>query len=355
MTQTALSGFYEQTGAARKIIVVDLGFLGDSLHLVPALWELRTHYPQAELHVLSSSLGAELIRLAPCVDRVWALELAPGQRTWREQWGKVRALRQERFDVAFNFGGNDRAIIMTALTGARWRVAHAAGRDHFWNRWLIANWVPKQDPDVTVSEQRRRILAACGCKLSAARFDLKLPAEATRWAATTVPEGAVHLSLNSANPLKEWPVGHHAGLLRMLWRDQPALTVVASASPKEREQERLRQLFVALNDPRVVRLSERLSIAQLGAVLARCRLHIGPDSGAMHLAVALGVPTVSFFREQKGFRAWLPQGAKHRLLTAPCACVDHYASPCERAGTAECLARIEPARVAVMVRDQLSA
>ena len=140
------------------------------------------------------------------------------------------------------------------------------------------------------------------------RFDLKLPAEATRWAATAVPEGAVHLSLNSANPLKEWPVGHHADLLRMLWREQPALTVVASASPKEREQERLRQLFAALNDPRVVRLPERLSIAQLGAVVARCRLHIGPDSGAMHLAVALGVPTVSFFREQKGFKAYVRHG-----------------------------------------------
>jgi len=105
----------------------------------------------------------------------------------------------------------------------------------------------------------------------------------------------------------------------------------------------------------MVRLPERLSIAQLGAVVARCRLHIGPDSGAMHLAVALGVPTISFFREQRGFRAWLPQGAKHQLLTAPCDCVDHYASPCERTGTPECLARIEPARVAVMVRAQLSA
>ena len=347
--------FYEATRAAKKIVVVDLGFLGDALHLVPALWEIRDHYPQSKLHVLSSPLGAEAIGLAPCVDRLWPVELAPGKRTWREQWRIVRALRRERFDVAFNFGGNDRAIIMTALTGARWRVAHAAGRDHFWNRWLIANWVPKQDPDLTVFEQRRRILAACGFKLSAARFDLKLPAEATRWAATVVPEGTVHLSLNSANPLKEWPVRHHADLLRMLWRENPGLTVVASASPKEREQERLRQLFVALNDPRLVRLPERLSIAQLAAVLARCRLHIGPDSGAMHLAVVLGVPTVSFFREQKGFRAWLPQGANHRVLTAPCDCVDHYASPCERAQTAECLARIEPARVAVMVRDQLSA
>jgi hypothetical protein len=41
---------------------------------------------------------------------------------------------------------------------------------------------------------------------------------------------------NSANPLKEWPVGYHADLLRGCWREHPALKVVATASPNEREQ-----------------------------------------------------------------------------------------------------------------------
>src|SRR2546421_1628605 len=176
---SGLAEFYNNTRHARKIIVVDLGFLGDSVHLVPALWEIERHYPQAELHALAAPVGGEVLGLAPSVDRVWPLELAPDKRTWSEQWRLVRALRREHFDVAFNFGGNDRTIIMTALTGARWRVAHAAGRYHFWNRWLIANWVPKQDPVVTGFEQRRLLLAACGFKLSAARFDLTVPAEAT--------------------------------------------------------------------------------------------------------------------------------------------------------------------------------
>ncbi len=350
---SGLAEFYNNTRGARKIIVVDLGFLGDSVHLVPALWEIKRHHPQAELHALAAPVGSEVLGLAPCVDRVWPLELAPDKRTWREQWSTVRALRRERFDVAFNFGGNDRTIITTALTGARWRVAHAAGRAHFWNRWLIANWAPKQDPDVTVYEQRRRMLAACGFRLEAARFDLKLPAEATQWAATVVPEGMVHLSLNSANPLKEWPVGHHADMLRMLWCEQPSLKVVATASPSEREQERLRQLFAAVNDPRLVRLPERLSIAQLAGVLKRCRLHIGPDSGVLHLAMALGVPTLSFFRAHGAYRAWLPCGSAHHVMSAPCNCVDHYEAPCERLGRAECLACIEPNRVAAQARSQL--
>src|SRR2546428_8507769 len=97
-----LGDFYRKTRAARKIIVVDLGFLGDSVQLVPALWELRRNYPGAELHVLTTPLGAELLALAPCVDRAWGLNLAPGQRTWGEQLRMVRALRRQRYDVAFN-------------------------------------------------------------------------------------------------------------------------------------------------------------------------------------------------------------------------------------------------------------
>src|SRR5438477_7663736 len=120
---SGLAEFYNNTRSARKIIVVDLGFLGDSVHLVPALWEIERHYPQAELHALAAPVGGEVLALAPCVDKVWPLELAPGKRTWREQWRLVRGLRREHFDVAFNFGGSDRTIITAALTSAPWRVA----------------------------------------------------------------------------------------------------------------------------------------------------------------------------------------------------------------------------------------
>src|SRR5437899_201958 len=131
-----LKSFYERTRAARKIIVVDLGFLGDSVQLVPALWEIKRHYPEAELHTLSAPVGAEVLSLAPCVDRPWAFPLGSPSPPWWRHWDLIRALRRERFDVAFNFSGADRTVFLTALTGAKWRVAHAAGREHFWNRWL---------------------------------------------------------------------------------------------------------------------------------------------------------------------------------------------------------------------------
>ena len=353
MKSSPPSNIYRETRDAKKIIVVHLGFLGDSLHLLPPLAEIKRHYPRAELHVLSSPLGCEILRSAPCVDRAWAMDQDRATRTLRGQWAVIRELRREKFDLAINFSGSDRTIILTGLTGARVRVAAAAGRHHFWNRWLIAHWVPRLDANQTMFEQFRGVLAACGFELEPARFDFKLDEQAVVWAGQNVPPGAIHVSVNSAKSLKEWPIEHYTALLQKLWLRQPDLPVVASSGYKVRERERLRALVAGVNDPRLRVLPEDLNIAQLAGVLTHCRLHVGPDSGTMHLAVALGIPVVAYFREQGEFRAWLPRGAMNRVVSVPCGCVDHHSCPCERTGRAACLAGLQPETMADVILQQL--
>lgn len=348
-----LAHFYSRTRAARKIIVVDLGFLGDTVHLVPALWEIKSGYPQAGLHVLTSPVGADVLKLMPCIERAWPMEMRPEKRTLLQQWRIARALRRESFDIAFNFSGADRTLFMTALTGAPWRVAYAGGRQHFWNSWLIANWVPRGDPNQIVYEQRRSMLAACGLVLGPPRFDLKVDEPSSHWAANLVPPLAIHISINSAKATREWPLEHHLKLLHILWAKFPELVILASSAANQREQQRLASFIDLVKDARLRLLPENLSIPQLAGVLQRCRLHLGPDSGVLHLAVALGVPTVSFFREQGAYKSFMPGGPGHRVISVPCDCIDHRYAPCERLGRAECFARIDPSQVAGMVIEQL--
>jgi ADP-heptose:LPS heptosyltransferase len=349
-----LAGFYAATRDAKKIVVVDLGFLGDTVHLVPALWDIKGHYPNAALHVVSAPVGAEVAQLAPCVDRAWPVVLDPKKRSLREQWQLVRDLRRERFDVAFNFPGADRTTILTWLTGAPWRLAHEGGRRHVWNRWLIPNWAPRQDLDVTVYEQKRQVLAACGFKLQPPRFDLRVDDASIRWAEALAPRDALHISLNSATPFNEWPVEHYAALLQLLWKEFPDLRVVASGSAREREQARLQGLRTAVDDQRLQILPNNLRIAQLAAVLKQCRMHFGPDSGVMHLATALGVPAVALFREQKGYKGLIPVGPQHRPITFPCNCLEERKAACLQSGRAECFALIQPASVAEIMSGRLA-
>ena len=345
------TGLYAQTRAAGKILVVDLGFLGDTVHLIPALWEIKRHYPQAALHVLTSTLGAEVLGLAPCADRAWGVELYPHKRTLRQQWDVLRALRRERFDLAFNFSGADRTIMMTALAGARWKVGHEAGRKHWWNRWLIPNWVSRRSRELPVFEQRRAVLKACGFDLAPPRFDLRVPGEARAWAAAHIPKGALHFSVNASTFLKEWPLSHWVELTRLLLSRSPQLRIVATGSGDNRERSRLGELSASVGGPGLQTFTD-LTVTQLAALLERCSHQVGGDSGVLHLATALGLPTVSIFREYAGLMEWLPCGAQHRHLTAPCPCAEGARESCLRRQTAECLAGLSAESVAALFLER---
>ncbi len=349
MPPTTLTDFYSRSRAARKILVVDLGFLGDSVHLVPALWEIKRHYPAAELHTLSAPVGAEVLQLAPCVDRPWAFPLAAPSPPWWRHWDLLLALRRERFDLAFNFSGADRTLFMTALTGARWRVAAVSGRKHFWSTWLVREQAPRPSPGLPVYEQRRQTLAACGLELAAPRWDLRLPETAVRWAEARVPASAIHFSINASTPLKEWPLEHWIELARQLLAREPSARIIATGSANAREQERLRSLAAGTGNDRLTVLPAGMTIAELAAALQRCRLHVGADSGVLHLAMALGVSTVALFRDYAGTLEWLPRGQSHKHLVVPCPCANVKDPPCAATGKARCLAAITPEQVIALL------
>jgi ADP-heptose:LPS heptosyltransferase len=233
---------------------------------------------------------------------------------------------------------------VTAFLGARWTLAWQAGRKHFWNRWLSAQWVERGSRDMPVFEQRRQVLAVGGFKLQSPRFDLCLPQEAVQWAETALADQSVHLSINASTPLKEWPLENWIGLAKMLLARDPSLQLTATASSKPREQQRLQALAAAVNNPRVLYF-DGLSIARLAALLRRCRLHIGADSGVGHLAMSVGVPTLTIFRQYVGLREWMPEGENHRYLIADCPCVIEHKTDCLRAERAACLASITSGEV----------
>ena len=342
--------FYSKTRAARKIIVVDLGYLGDSIHLTPSLWEIKRNYPQAELHVASAPLGCELLSMVPCVDRLWPLKRTPKGTPLGEQWRWIRNVRREKFDVAFNFSGTDRTVFLSWLSGAPYRVALGCGRDHFYNSWLIPYWLRRTTRMTYLPEQRRKVLADCGLALGPLQYDLRIPADALAWAERNVVDRPVHISINASHSLKEWPLEYWIQLAQAMLRENPDLRLVATGTAGAHDRERLDKLSAALNSPRLQVFAGNLSLAQLAALLSRCSLHVGADSGALHLAVVLDIPTISIFRDYEGIHEWLPRGPEHQHAVAPCRCVNQKVQPCLPSGHPECLAGISVENILGMVR-----
>src|SRR6267154_3741588 len=128
--------FLNRTRSAQKVMVLDLGFLGDTIHLLPALWMVRQAYPQAELHVAVSTQVTSFMECVPWTDRVWGYMRYPRHATLRENFQFVTRLRREKFDVLINLNGSDRSSWLTFLSGARHRLGRRPrdGGPPFWRK-----------------------------------------------------------------------------------------------------------------------------------------------------------------------------------------------------------------------------
>ena len=109
--------FLQRTRNARKVMVFGLGFLGDMVHLLPALWMVRQAYPRAELYVGAAAHVASFLECVPWAERVWGYPRFPRHATLGENLDFVRRMRRERFDVLINLNGSDRSSWLTFLSG----------------------------------------------------------------------------------------------------------------------------------------------------------------------------------------------------------------------------------------------
>ena len=191
-------------------------------------------------------------------------------------------------------------------------------------------------------------------EVAPARFDLQIPQTARDWAAAQIPAGAIHFSVNASTHLKEWPLDNWIELMRRLRRERTSLEIVATGSNHPRERERLME-FVGASGISSQRFFSGLPVAQLAALLARCALHVGGDSGVLHVAMAIGTPTLSLFREYAELEEWAPRGPQHRRLIVKCPCIDQKRADCLEQENAVCLAGLTCETVAGAVKDQLEA
>jgi ADP-heptose:LPS heptosyltransferase len=194
------------------------------------------------------------------------------------------------------------------------------------------------------------MLASCGLALGAATFDLKPPADAKAWAGENIQPGAIHFALCASTSMREWPVAHWTELAHRIWKHDPSAQIIATAGYNDRERAVLKAFASRLTNQNL-RTFGRLTIPQLTAAMQRCALHVGSDSGPLHLARACDLPTVSFFRTYQGIEGWLPRGEMHSTFVAPCDCTSGQHRPCEKTGTPRCLNAIKVDEVFAAVRN----
>ena len=185
--------------------------------------------------------------------------------------------------------------------------------------WLLTNEAAVDGRSVARSQWQ---LALAGMPVGAKpEFNVTIPSEGRRTAGIAEVDDStyIHISPFTTQDQKELPETELVSLIATLQSNAPGQRVVVSCAPNERERSKLARILAPLAQRPWRVFDGSLKTMDLVSVIAGARVHLGGDSGALHLAVMAGVPTVSWFRRYDGMFDWMPKyNASHRVLIGTC-------------------------------------
>ncbi|MGQ9628446.1 MAG: lipopolysaccharide heptosyltransferase II [Anaerolineae bacterium] len=342
-----------------RILVVKLSDIGDVLTATPALRALRQSFPAARLDVLLPPHSAPVLEGSPLADELITFEKSLYDRP-------LSALRPENLAATFRLGlalrrrGYDHFILLHHLTtrwgamkfaalalvsGAKRRIGLDNGRGWFLtDRIEDRGFGHKHEVEYCLevvgrlgaeTEDRRLEIAISPADENLAEEKLRGFEERGK------PLIAIHPGTGGYIPARRWMPERFARVAEALAEGYGAKIVLVG-----REDDGVAEVETCMK-LEVLNLAGKTTLKELAALLRRCHLFIGADSGVMHLAAAAGVPVVALFGPTNP-AAWGPWGTKSVVVRAglhcsPCSYVDFRLS--KGCLMRECIEAITPEMV----------
>ncbi len=315
-------------GRARRVLVMQTSFLGDSLLTLPLLRRLKESLPGASLSVLTLPKNAEVFRGNDWVDDVIEDDKRGEHGGILGTWRMARALAARKFDLAVIPHRSFRSALVAWLAGIPRRVGFSASAGSF----LLTDAVPFAwlTHDLERNLALARPLGGVS-KASSGEARYLAPSspspelEARLSAAGIVPgERLAGIHPGAAWATKRWLPERYAELCRRLKAD--GFTPVLIGGPGDAALGR--EIAAASGAADMIGKTE---LADLKALMGRLSLFVTNDSGPMHLAAASGVPVVAIFGATTRELGFFPYGAGHRVVEADLAC-----RPCGLHGAKDC-------------------
>lgn len=275
-----------------RILIVRLSAIGDVIHGVPVLCALRDAFPRASIAWVVEGRAGDILVGHPALD---ALIRVP--RGWLKSpsqvWRLRQTLREHRFDVAIDLQCLTKSAIAAWLSGAPRRIGKAGTDGRELSRWFHNELVSAGGRHVI--EHYLDLLRPLGIESPTVRFDLQeQPADASVADEFLSACGLRARQFSVLNPgagwpSKIWPAERYGELAHCLARTHGLPSVAVWGG---RDELPLAERIVACSGGHA-RLAPATSMTELAALCRRAALFVGSDTGPMHLAVAVGTPTIS--------------------------------------------------------------
>jgi heptosyltransferase III len=289
-----------------KILFISSTRIGDAVLSTGILTHLQKTYDQARFTIVCGRLPAPLFKEFPNLEKLIVLEEKRSLKRWYNLW---RACRGERWDMVVDLRGSALAFLLMARKRFVWRKNDSLNhRTEQLAAMMRLDIVPS--PHIAMSEERERMAARA--------YDF-----------TSNPVIALAPAANWVG--KEWPCENFVALVTALKKKIPqfrSAKIALFASPGERDQ--IKPLYEALPFDDIIDCVGAHDLLTTSALLKQCTLFIGNDSGLMHMAAAVGTPTVGLFGPSRD-EHYAPMGKSTCFIRTP----ESYETLMERHGAGE--------------------
>lgn len=309
--------------SSHKILAIRTDRIGDLILSTPALHALREGFPGAEIWLLVEEKNQALVKNNPDLDRVINYRRKQGLKRYLQL---IKQLRKAEFAVTVVMYPSFRWHLVALLTGAPYRYGYRAKGAGF----LLTH--PLRDTrfshprhevettldliramDIPVTDKRLRIYITDEAIEGTARFLEECRFDKTR------PLVAIHPGSHA--PRVRWAIEDFAQLADMLVARYRTNIIIVGSEEETNLSRRLSNLMKSQS----INACGRIGLQELAALLNRCHLFIGNSSGPMHLAAAVGTPTIAIFGNiypLDSYRRWRPWSEQAITLHKDVGCSD---------------------------------
>lgn len=321
-----------------KLLVRAPNWLGDAVVSTVFITRLKNRFRDAEISVLGPTALASIYETHPDVASVLPAYSGSGQTLFRLS----KQIQEASFDAAYVLPRSFRTALEVKLAGIPKRIGFAGdGR-----RWLLTDAVP-YDATLLYAHRYLKLIHEETLPLESVRPHF--PKGKTPPAFTSLKSPLIGMAPMSVAPARAWDKDRFIEAAKQLTKDTSATVVLFGTA---REKATTAFIQSALGEA-AVDTAGQLSLPELGAVLSMCDVFIGNDSGLMHVASALRIPSVILFGASDPTYALPPWGRSIPLQHKEIACVPCLRNDCVRLGPyhKECLKAITVQEVVSAVQN----
>ncbi len=321
----------------RRVLVVKLRSIGDTVLSTPSLIALKRFLPNAEIDILLEDW------VAPLLDGFAGVNVMTVGPTFGDRMRTALELRRSHYDVAFNLHGGTTATFFTRASGAKHRVGYANYQYSFLYDHLLTSAADFWEAETVHSaEQQLALLGFTGVPVDYRPKTWLAVTESSKRAVDEKLESRIFDSSNlallhpaAAFATKQWATENFAVVAEFL--ENKGFQIVAVAAKHEVHildalKARSHVPITAFND---------LSLPEITALAAKAKLFVGNDSGIAHIAAAVQTPSVVIFgsSNHNHWRPWTDAPNEIVYEEFPCQPCPGYT--CEAFGEPKCILSVK--------------